>query len=68
MRQKNYKICKIWQAHPHKNYIFKINKGRSITSQSLGFFEIENCGHREHLKLDDFYYILTRNGKKALGG
>ena len=43
----------IWQAHPHKNYIFKMNKDRSITSQSLGF-EVENCGLRKHLKLGDF--------------
>ena len=27
---------KIWQAYSHKNFIFDINKGRSITSQSLG--------------------------------
>ena len=31
-------LPKFWQAHPHKNYIFKINKDRSITSQSLGFW------------------------------
>ena len=30
-------LPKIWPVHPHKNYIFKINKDRSITSQSLGF-------------------------------
>ena len=30
-------LPKIWQAHPHKNYIFKINNDRSITSQILGF-------------------------------
>ena len=30
-------LPKIWQAHPHKNYIFQINKDRSITSQSLEF-------------------------------
>ena len=28
---------KIWQAHLHKNYIFKINNDRYITSQSLWF-------------------------------
>ena len=27
----------IWQAHPHKNYILKINNDRSITPQRLGF-------------------------------
>ena len=46
-------LSKIWQAHPNKNYIFKINKDRSITSQSLEF-EVENCGLRKHLKLGDF--------------
>ena len=30
-------LPKIWQAHPHKSYIFKINKDRSITSRSVGF-------------------------------
>ena len=30
-------LPKMWQAYPHKNYIFKINKDRSITSQSLRF-------------------------------
>ena len=30
-------LPKIWQAHPHKNYIFKINKDRSIISQSIVF-------------------------------
>ena len=46
-------LPKIWQAHPNENYIFKSNKDRSITSQSLGF-EVENCGLRKHLKLGDF--------------
>ena len=32
-----FSLPKIWQAQPHKNYIFKINKDRSITSQRLGF-------------------------------
>ena len=33
----NLSLPKIWQAHLHKNYIFKINKDRAIISQSLGF-------------------------------
>ena len=28
-------LPKIWQAHPHKHFIFEINKDRSITSESL---------------------------------
>ena len=27
----------IWHAHPHKNYIFKINKDRSLITPSLEF-------------------------------
>ena len=30
-------LPKIWQVHPHKNHIFKINNDRSIASQSLRF-------------------------------
>ena len=29
-------LFKILQVHPHTNYIFKINKDGSITSQRLG--------------------------------
>ena len=28
-------LPEIWQAHPHKNFIFKFNKDKSITSQSV---------------------------------
>ena len=34
-------IPKIWQAHPNKNYIFKINKGRSITSPNFRVLKLE---------------------------
>ena len=30
-------LPKIWRAHPHKSYLFKIMKDRSITSQRLEF-------------------------------
>ena len=30
-------LLNIWLGHLHKNYIFKINKNRYITSQSFGF-------------------------------
>ena len=51
-----FHLClpKILQAHPHKNYIFKINKDRCITSQSLGF-EVEICGLIKHLKLGGIF-------------
>ena len=60
-------LPKIWKAHPHKNYIFKINKDRSITSQSLEF-EVENCGLRKHFKLGELTTFLLEMAKKALGG
>ena len=59
-------LLKIWQAHPHKNYSFKINKDRSIASQSLEFWSWK-LWTQEAFEIGWFFNdIFTRNGKKHL--
>ena len=57
----------IWHAQPIQSFVFKINKDRSIISQSLQF-QVKNCGLKKHLKWGDFYHIFTKSYRKAHGG
>ena len=39
---------------------------KDLLSHQAYSLQVKNCGLREHLKLDDFDYIFTINGKKHL--
>ena len=54
----------IWHTHPHKNFVFEINRDRSIISQSLRVLKLKIVDSESIWNWVIFDYIFTRNAKK----
>ena len=57
-------LPKIWQVHPHKIIFSKLTRTDLLLYKVQGF-EVENCGHRKHLKLDDFLLHFYKKWQKS---
>ena len=60
-------LPKIWKAHPHKDYIFKLNKDSYYVTKFRAL-KLKIVDSESIWNWVIFYDISTRTGKKALGG